>query len=71
VAVEAGIPQGWHKYLGAFGAMVGIEDRFGSSAPLEVVMQRYGFTAANVAARAVEVIEQLPAKLAASGLRKD
>jgi len=34
-------------------------------------MQRYGFTAANVAARAVEVIEQLPAKLAASGLRKD
>jgi len=32
VAVEAGIPQGWHKYLGAFGAMVG--SRTASAPPL-------------------------------------
>ncbi len=70
VAVEAGIPQGWEKYVGAFGAVVGIENRFGASAPLKVVMEKYGFTAANVAAKAVEVAEALPARLAAAGLRR-
>ncbi len=70
VAVEAGIPQGWEKYVGAFGAVVGIENRFGASAPLKVVMEKYGFTAANVAAKAVEVVEALPARLAAAGLRR-
>ncbi len=33
-------------------------------------MEKYGFTAANVAAKAVEVVEQLPARLAALGLAK-
>jgi transketolase len=70
VAVEAGVPQGWERYVGPFGAVVGIEDRFGASAPLKVVMEKYGFTAANVAAKAVEVVEQLPARIAALGLKK-
>ncbi len=70
VAVEAGIPQGWQKYVGVFGAFLGIEDRFGVSAPLEVVMERFGFTAANVAAKAVEVIDALPAKLRALSLQR-
>ncbi len=70
VAVEAGVPQGWEKYVGAFGAVVGIENRFGASAPLKVLMEKYGFTAANVAAKAVEVVEQLPGKLAAFGLKR-
>jgi len=34
--------------------VLAIEDRFGSSAPLKVLMENYGFTAANVAAKAVE-----------------
>jgi transketolase len=68
VGVEAGVPMGWEKYVGPFGAVVGIEDRFGASAPLKVVMEKYGFTAANVAAKAAEVLEQLPARLAALGL---
>ena len=70
VAVEAGVPMGWEKYVGAFGTVVGIENRFGASAPLKVVLEKYGFTAANVAAKAVEVVEGLPARLAALGLRK-
>jgi transketolase len=69
VAVEAGVPMGWEKYVGPFGAVVGIENRFGASAPLKVVMEKYGFTAANVAAKAVEVIEGLPVRLAARGLK--
>jgi transketolase len=69
VAVEAGVPQGWERYVGPFGAVVGIEGRFGASAPLKVVMEKFGFTAANVAARAAEVVEGLPARLAARGLK--
>ncbi len=70
VAVEAGVPMGWEKYVGFAGAVVGIEGRFGASAPLKVVMEKYGFTAANVAAKAQAVVESLPARLAALGLRK-
>ena len=70
VAVEAGVPQGWEKYTGAFGAVVGIENRFGASAPIKVVMEKLGFTAANVAAKAAEVVAALPARLQAAGLRQ-
>ena len=70
VAVEAGVPMGWEKYVGPLGTVVGIEDRFGASAPLKVVMEKYGFTAANVAARAADVVEQLPWRLAAVGLKR-
>jgi transketolase len=70
VAVEAGVPMGWERYVGPFGAIVGIENRFGASAPLKVVMEKYGFTAANVAERAAEVVRGLPARLVALGLKK-
>jgi transketolase len=70
VVVEAGIPMGWEKYAGPFGAIVGIENRYGASAPLKTVLESYGFTAANVAAKAAEVTEQLPARFAALGLKK-
>jgi len=70
VAVEAGVPSGWEKYAGGFGAIVAIENRFGASAPLKVVMEKYGFTAANVAEKAAEVVAALPRKLAAVGLQK-
>jgi len=70
VAIEAGVPMGWEKYTGPFGAVVGIEGRFGASAPLRVVMEEYGFTAGNVAAKAAQVVEALPARLAVLGLRR-
>jgi transketolase len=70
VAVEAGVPSGWEKYTGAFGAILAVEDRFGASAPLKVVMEKYGFTAANVAEKAAEVVAGLPGELAARGLGK-
>jgi transketolase len=70
VAVEAGVPQGWERYVGAFGAVVAIENRFGASAPAKVVFEKYGFTAENVARVAAEVVETLAGKLAAVGLRR-
>lgn len=48
VAVEAGITQGWERYVGLQGRIVGI-DRFGASAPAELLFERFGFSAENVA----------------------
>ncbi len=55
LAVEAGVPQGWHRYVGDRGDMLGVE-RFGASAPGEVVLREYGFTVDNVCARALELL---------------
>ena len=70
VAVEAGVSAGWEKYVGASRRDRRDLDRFGASAPPKVVMEKYGFTADNVAAKAAEVVAQLPARLAALGLKK-
>ena len=47
VSVEAGVTFGWAKWVGTNGASVGI-DRFGVSAPGNMVMERLGITAAHV-----------------------
>lgn len=51
LAVEAGVAQGWHRYVGATGDVISVE-RFGASAPAEVLLREYGFTVDNVCARA-------------------
>jgi len=43
VAVEAGVTDYWRKYVGLDGHVVGI-DRFGASAPAEVLFKHFGFT---------------------------
>ncbi|MFO8098726.1 MAG: transketolase [Salinibacter sp.] len=48
VSVEAGVTQGWERYVGMEGTALGV-DRFGASAPGETVMEQYGFTAERVA----------------------
>jgi hypothetical protein len=50
LAVEAGVSQGWHRYVGDCGDVLGVE-RFGASAPGDVVMREYGFTVENVCKR--------------------
>ncbi len=47
VAVEAAVTQGWYKYVGLKGKVVGI-DRFGESAPDKVLFEHFGFTVDNV-----------------------
>lgn len=51
LVVEAGSPQGWHRYVGDWGSVLGVE-RFGASAPGEVTLREFGFTADNVRERA-------------------
>jgi transketolase len=38
LAVEAGVAQGWHRYVGAGGDVLGV-DRFGASAPGEFLLR--------------------------------
>jgi transketolase len=47
VAVEAGRPEAWHKYLSLGGLALGIS-HFGDSAPADVLAGEYGFTAENL-----------------------
>jgi transketolase len=62
MAIEAGVPQGWHRFVGPLGEVVGIEDRFGASAPGGVVMEKYGFTGPQVAERARGLLAAFPAR---------
>lgn len=47
VAIEAGASMPWYKYVGLDGKIVGI-DKFGASAPGEVLYEKYGMTTENV-----------------------
>lgn len=55
LAVEAGVSQGWHKYVGDRGATLTV-DKFGTSAPAEDVFRDYGFTVESVMANAMEIL---------------
>ena len=58
VSVEAGVTQGWEKYLGEMGEAIGI-DKFGASAPVEVVMEKYGFTPQNIVETSKRVLKKV------------
>jgi len=58
VSVEAASPFGWERYVGASGAIIGI-DRFGASAPGDVVLSRLGFTVDNVVETAKAVLSRV------------
>ena len=51
VAIEAGVTDGWRKYVGLEGAVVGL-DTFGESAPAGALFKHFGFTVENVVATA-------------------
>ncbi len=55
LAVEAGVCQGWSRYTGEWGAMLGIQ-RFGASAPGREVLRHYGFTVEDVVTRALALL---------------
>jgi len=59
LAVEAGVSQGWHRYVGSRGDVLAV-DRFGASAPGDVMLREYGFTADNVGRRALALLETPP-----------
>jgi len=55
VAIEAGATQGWHRYIGDRGDVIGI-DRFGASAPYKVLFEKFGLTADRLAEKALKLI---------------
>jgi transketolase len=56
VSIEAGVRSGWERYVGTEGARIGV-DRFGASAPGEIVMEKYGLTAEHVAEKARQQVK--------------
>jgi transketolase len=51
VAVEAGVRQGWERFIGEAGGFVGMSG-FGASAPIKALYEHFGITADKVAAEA-------------------
>ncbi len=52
LSIEAGVSHGWHKYADDCVSV----DKFGASAPAEIIFREYGFTVENVVARAKGLI---------------
>ena len=57
IAIEAGSPMGWKRYVGDGGAVIGIST-FGASAPGGTVMEKMGFTAKNIIEKATELLRK-------------
>ena len=55
IAIEAGVTLGWERYVGMQGKIIGL-DRFGASAPVEVLMEQFGFSVANAVAQAKSLL---------------
>jgi len=55
IAVEAGVSQGWEKWVGERGAVISMKS-FGASAPYKVLFEKYGFTVENVVTTAMRML---------------
>jgi transketolase len=51
ISIEAGVPIGWERYVGTQGIVIGV-NRFGASAPGELVMEKFGFSVENIIQKA-------------------
>jgi transketolase len=58
IAVEAGSPQGWDRYVGESGEVIGL-NHFGASAPFQVLYEKFGITAEHVVETAMALVEKL------------
>lgn len=56
LAVEAGISQGWHRWVGPKGLIQSL-DRFGASAPAETVFEKLGFSVENIEKKALSLLK--------------
>jgi transketolase len=57
LSVEAGVTFGWKKWIGDRGKAIGI-DKFGASAPGDLVMEEYGFSVSNVIDQALLMMRE-------------
>src|SRR5581483_1683257 len=58
LAVEPGVAQGWHRFVGDRGGVLSLE-HFGASAPGTTVLEQFGYTVDNVVARAAALLERV------------
>ena len=58
LAVEAGLTDGWHRYVGDQGRVIGI-DHFGASAPAAVLFEKFGFTVDNIVDQALQLVQDI------------
>jgi transketolase len=61
LAVEAGVTMGWERWVGENGEILGI-NRFGASAPAEVVFRELGFTIGNIVNRGLQLVKHIYAR---------
>jgi transketolase len=57
VAIEAGATQGWHKYVGMNGKIIGL-DHFGASAPINDLFTNFGITAESLVVAVKDLINR-------------
>jgi len=55
LAVEAGVSMGWERYVGMDGAVISME-RYGASAPANILFEKFGFLVDDVIAKAKELL---------------
>ncbi len=55
LAIEAGVRQGWERYIGLKGDAITV-DKFGASAPANIIFENYGFTVENAVTKAKQLI---------------
>jgi len=55
MAIEAGVTDGWWRWVGPRGRIIGL-DRFGESAPAKAVFEYFGFTVDNILKHASEML---------------
>ena len=58
ISIEAGVKQGWEKYIGEYGEAISIE-KFGSSAPHQILFKEYGFTVDNILKHVHRVLSKI------------
>jgi transketolase len=57
LSIEAGCSLGWSRWVGDAGESIAVE-RFGASAPGQLVLEQYGFNVDNVVARATALVSR-------------
>ena len=55
LSVEAGVSQGWERWVGDSGESISVNG-FGASAPYKIIFENYGFTVDNVIIRAHQIL---------------
>jgi len=59
LSVEVGISQGWHRWVGSKGSVLGL-DRYGASAPASLVFENLGFSVAHIEQIAWDLLKRKP-----------